>query len=364
MRILHLNDTLTNSANGINNVVVDLAIRQAQQGHTVHIASAGGDFTPLVEAYGVETSVLDFRRRSPRALPLLMLRLRTLLRAFRADVVHSHTLTPALLAALAAPLTPRVATVHNEFQRGVGVMGLSHVVVCVSRANERDFGRRLLCWGRTTTIQNAPLGSPRREGAVAPAPLEGTAVIAVGSITRRKGSDLVVEAFGRVACTRPDAHLYFVGNLDEPDVLAPARGQEWEDRIHLAGSVPDPRAYMLGASIAVAASRREPFGLVVIEEREAGLACVVSSADGLPEVAGFGAAARIFPSGDVDRLAAELALLLDDEEVREEYAARAVLDLDHFDVSRMTREYLDVYGALLERRFPRRRPFENKSRRT
>ncbi|MBF4461883.1 MULTISPECIES: glycosyltransferase family 4 protein [unclassified Rathayibacter] len=349
MRILHLTDTMTNSANGINNVVVDLATWQSDAGHSVVVGSAGGDFEPLLARHRVATTRLDFGRRSPAALPALLRRLRRIIGEAAPDVIHAHTLTPALLAAAVAPRTPRVATVHNEFQRGVGVMGLSHAVVCVSRANERVFSRRPLARGRTITITNAPLGSPRRSDPVHPERLLGVPILAVGSITRRKGSDLLVRAFGCIAETHPDAHLYFVGNLDEPEVLEAAIGMPWGERIHLVGAVADPRPYLLGARIAVAASRREPFGLVVIEEREAGLACVVSSADGLPEVADFGAAAQIVPVGDVERLASALGALLDDKAVLAEWSERARRGLEAFDVSRMNEDYLRLYSSMLRR---------------
>ena len=53
LRILHVVDHVRNVGNGIVNVVVDLACAQAAAGHEVGIASAGGDYEPLLSAQGV-----------------------------------------------------------------------------------------------------------------------------------------------------------------------------------------------------------------------------------------------------------------------------------------------------------------------
>jgi glycosyltransferase involved in cell wall biosynthesis len=347
MRIVHLTDTISNTANGIVNVVVDLATAQAAGGHEVWVVSAGGDWYDLLHAHGVSTAEVDFSRRAPRELPATLRRLRGLLRRLEPDVVHAHTLTPAVLVAVAAPRVPSVATVHNEFQRGVGVMGLADAVVCVSRAVELSMRRRPLARRKTCTVTNATIGSPRRPGRPAAADLGHPAVVAVGSVTRRKGSDVLVAAFGRVAEAHPDAQLWFVGNVDEPDTLEAAAGAPWSDRVHTVGSVADPRPHLYGADIAVTASRRDPFPLVVGEQREAGLACVVSSADGLPEAVDHGAAGVVFPSGDVDALARTLDRLLGDEAARADLGERARRGLERAHVTRMTGEYLAVYDRLL-----------------
>jgi glycosyltransferase involved in cell wall biosynthesis len=347
MRIVHLTDTMSNTANGIVNVVVDLATTQVSQGHEVWVVSAGGDWYDLLHAHGVATAEVDFSRRTPRDLPATVRRVRSLLRRLDPDVVHSHTLTPAVLAAVAAPRVPSVATVHNEFQRGVGVMGLADAVVCVSGAVEQAMRRRPLARGKTCTVTNATIGSPRRQGRPAAADLGHPAVVAVGSVTRRKGADVLVAAFGRVADAHPDAQLWFVGNVDEPEVLEAAVGTSWSHRVHTVGSVADPRPHLYGADVAVTASRRDPFPLVVGEQREAGLACVVSSADGLPEAVDHGAAGAVFPSEDVEALARTLDHLLGDADARADLGRRARTGLERAHVTRMTGDYLAVYDRLL-----------------
>ena len=354
MRILHLTDSMSNTANGINNVVVDLATAQAAAGHDVTVSSAGGDYHPLLHRHGVSTRVVDFSRRTARTLPATISRLRGVVRDTDPDVVHVHTLTPAVLLPLAARRVPSVATVHNEYQRGVAVMALADVVVCVSRANELEVTRRWPVRGRTTTIHNAVLGSVRRPGDVVPVELARPAVVALGSVTRRKGSDLLVGAFGRVAERHPDAHLYFVGNVDDPGTLTARDGQAWADRVHTVGSVADPRPWLAGADVAVMASRQEPFGLVVVEEREAGLACIVSSSDGLPEVVDGGEAGLVVPREDVDALARALGDVLSDESLRRDLQRRASANLDRFRVSRMSDDYLAVYRRAAAGRGARR----------
>ena len=124
MRIMHiLNHTLRH--NGHVHVAVDLACVQAQMGHSVSIASAGGDFDALFAQYAVRHIVIDQQRR-----PLKLLKaIAAFGRAFtevEPEIVHAHMMTSA---ALAWPWRIMkgfrlITTVHNEFERSAIVMAL------------------------------------------------------------------------------------------------------------------------------------------------------------------------------------------------------------------------------------------------
>lgn len=351
LRIAHLCNRMANLADGIINVVVDLATAQADAGHEVVVVSAGGDYEPLLHEHGVRTRPFDFSRRTPTGLVRSVLALRRELAAFRPDVVHAHTMTPAVLAAVAAPRSAyRVATVHNEYQRGARLMGTAHAVVCVSHGVERLMATSALSRGRTHVVHNGVVGTPRRPpGVPGPVSLQGPSVLAVGSVGRRKGADVLLEAFGRLTA-EPSPHLYFVGNVDEPDLLDRFRGEAWFDRVHLEGRQPDPTPYLHAADVLVVASRRDPHPLALLEGRQAGLAVVGSRVDGIPEGLDHGRAGLLFDAEDVSGLVGHLALLLGDPVARRTWADAATADADEHGVARMAGEYEDLYRARPRRR--------------
>jgi hypothetical protein len=63
MRIMHfLSHTLP--SNGNVHVAVDLACQQSGMRHSVSIVSDGGEFDPLLAAYGVKHMVIDQSRNA------------------------------------------------------------------------------------------------------------------------------------------------------------------------------------------------------------------------------------------------------------------------------------------------------------
>ncbi|MEY9951046.1 glycosyltransferase [Leifsonia sp. EB34] len=308
MRIVHLTNKMSNLADGVVNVVVDLSTAQAAAGDEVVVASTGGDYEPLLRDRGVRTARIDFTDRGPRGLLRARGRLRALIAEFRPEVIHSHTMTPALLAStLRTPGAVTVGTVHSGHQRESRLLGVCDVVVCVSGAVERSMSQSALCRGKTAVVYSGVVGTPRRSGDVVVPKLEGRSVVAVGSLKRIKGTDVLLRAFGRVAAELPDAHLYFVGNLDDEELVRPFRSEPWFGRVHLEGFHPDPTGYLLAADVFVQASRREALGLAILEALHAGIPVIGSDSEGIPEALQHGRAGDIFPNED-DAALADLLL--------------------------------------------------------
>ncbi len=113
---------------------------------------------------------------------------------------------------------------------------------------------------------------------------------------------------------------------------------------------------MLSADIFVLASRRDSFGLVLAEAREAGCAIIASDVDGIPEALDHGAAGILVPPQNPPELARALSLLLHDPDLRRSWAARAHTGLDRFTVSRMSAQCLEIYRDLLSGRSGRHSP--------
>ena len=120
-RVVHVVNRLASTGDGISNVCVDLACQQVAEGDVVMVATTRGGYTDLVQEHGVIVTEMDFRLRSVRGLAQAVRELRSLLSQFGPDVVHAHTVLATVVARLAVTGMPTgvVATVHNEYQRGV-----------------------------------------------------------------------------------------------------------------------------------------------------------------------------------------------------------------------------------------------------
>jgi glycosyltransferase involved in cell wall biosynthesis len=346
MRILHLTNDVRDIGNGIINAAVDLACEQSRQGADVLFGSAGGDYEELLRNHGVEHVALQ-QRSDVTSLPRMVWRLRQLFGERDVDVVHAHMVTGALAARVARTRTrvALVTTVHNEWQWHAPLMGLADRVVAVSEANVASLARRGIPRARMSVVRNGPLGSCRQVAPVQPVILDRPSVVTVAGMFHRKGIADLIAAFEMVSPDCPGT-LYVVG--DGPDrgefeglvAASPAR-----ERIRFTGFQPRPDRYLRAADVFVLASRREPFGLVLAEAREAGCAIVATAVGGIPEALDGGRAGCLVPPSDPPALAAVLRRLLTDDARRHEVAASAREGLEWLSVARVAREYESVYAS-------------------
>lgn len=354
MRILHIMNDVTDQGNGIVNTAVDLAIEQACQGHVVAIASAGGGYEPLLERSGVQHLWLDQSRHYARLWRAALL-FRHQIRSFKPDVVHAHMRTGLLLAWLWTRIYrfPLVAHTHNVHDRESILMGLAKRVIVVSQSVARSMARQGIPAKKMRVVLNRTLGSPRqsRLADIPAASLCKPSIVTVAGMNHRKGIAELIAAFEIVGAQFQDAHLYLVGDGPERTLFeAQAEASSWRDRIHFEGFQPAPQAYMLGADVFVLASRRESFGLVLIEARQAGCAIVASDIDGVAEALDGGRAGLLVPPQNVAALAGALSRLLASEDERRRWQSHALQGIEAFHISAMAREVEDVYRELLGER--------------
>lgn len=356
MRILHILNDIRALGNGIINVAVDLACLQAQNGHTVAVASAGGEYEDLLSQYGVIPFHLD-QRRYPLNLLKAVQRYRKIIDNFQPDIVHAHMITGMVLAWALRPgkRYSIVSTVHNEWQHSATLMGLADRVIAVSQAVATAMANRGISPAEISTVCNGTLHSPRQNFQIAPEgdrppiipapiPLNRPAIATVAGMYHRKGMAQLIQAFSQIAAQFPDAHLYLIGNgPDRAEFEHLAQQSMGSERIHFEGFQPYPGQYLQATDIFVLASLQEPFGLVLSEARDAGCAIVASEVDGIPEVLDGGAAGLLVQPGNVSALAEAIAQLLSDPELLQEWRGRSRQNLEWLSVKRVYRETLEVY---------------------
>lgn len=347
MKIVHVTPHVRNVGNGIVNVTVDLACAQADAGHDVAVFSAGGDFVDLLAAHGVRHVEVGLKP-SFRSIGPAIVRIRRALASGSPDIVHVHMMNGALIAWLVRMgLNYRiVSTVHTAFRRGTIVMGLADEVIAVSNATADSLRRVGVPARKITLVYNAPLGSPRRSKPQVPldSDLVHPSIVSVAGLYRRKGIDVLIEAFDRIAGRFPQASLYIAGEgPDGRQFRALAEAARHRDRIHFLGLVKDPRSVLEAADIFVLASREDPFPLVIAEARSAGCAMIGSDVDGIPESLADGQRGQLFPSENVTALASLLEGLLADSESLRRWQAEALNDLDFYMLPRLVDDVQKIY---------------------
>lgn len=174
-------------------------------------------------------------------------------------------------------------------------------------------------------------------------------ILCVSAALAHKNLPRLIEAFAKVAASRPDVHLVNVGHagLEQERLAAGARAAGLDDRVALTGWVSDEDLEGLYALADVCAypSLYEGFGLPVLEAMARGRPLACSNVSAVPEVAGD--AAELFDPYDVAAIAAALGRLLDDETRRAELVAAGHERVRHFTWERSAEHVFAVYDRAL-----------------
>jgi mannosyltransferase len=133
----------------------------------------------------------------------------------------------------------------------------------------------------------------------------------VGRIRPEKGQGDLAEAWRSLAPRFPGWRAVLVGRV------APADARHAEQLLATAPLVPlgertDVARVYQGLTVLVQPSRRESFGLVVLEAMAAGCCVVAAELDHLPALIEHGRTGFLYPPGDAEALAAQLMPLLAD----------------------------------------------------
>ena len=333
------------------NVAVDLAILQARAGHFVVIAAETGDYRSLLESAGV--TLIDFPH--PKRLSDLIqspFRFISLVNRIQPDIVHAHVPIGVFLARVFrfGQKYRLIGSLHNEFQKSAILMGLADHVISVSRSSASSLQRRGIPRNRISIVKNAPLGTPRRvDDLVEPsAEVCKPSVTTLCGLSYRKGIDVLLDAFELANRRVPESNLYIIGaGPSGEEFVRKAETLNSKSSIHFMGFKSDPRPYLAATDVFVLASRREPFGLAIIEARAAGCAIVASDVDGIPEALDDGKSGLLVTPENVQELADALISLLTNKAELSRLKRASQEGLAAFSVGRLYSETQAVYNATL-----------------
>ena len=193
-----------------------------------------------------------------------------------------------------------------------------HIVVCAEPLRQS-----LLAGfpdvGPVTCIENGVDVEQIERAALVPPQWRPSApfIFSAGTYEAKKGLDILVRAFDRIAGDFPDVALVIAGRYEKDqfavvDAIRLSLGSA--DRIHLLKSLPhdETMRVLRRASCFVLASREEPFGIALLEAGALEIPAVATSVCGALAHLRADVDVRVVPAEDVAALAEAIAAILND----------------------------------------------------
>lgn len=259
------------------------------------------------------------------ALPVYWWQLRRVFRAF--DLVHVSSQRGLILAAVPARLAGARLVWHVHGIRRPRLLNLAgrllaHATIAVTPEVAGSLPAR--------RVRPPPvvLGNPvdDRYLAVARSPTSPPLLLTAARLHPEKGLDVLLRALALVRCRRPDLTAVVMGEAPEGHeghrrwLLELAQELHLSDAVSFAGFVDEPQQLAAGAMVYVQPSRREGFGLAVLEAMAAGIPVVASEVEGLKRLVSDGVTGTLVPPDDPPALAEGILAVLDDPDQAEHRA--------------------------------------------
>ena len=282
-----------------------------------------------------------------------------------ADLVHANSLamgrlTGAAATELSVPCTAHVRDILRLSSGALADLSCNARVIAVSNATRAFHCGQGLSPERTTVIHNGidtdvfrprePSGALRRELGLPP---ESMLIATIGQIGLRKGQDVLAAAARRLARDFTDVHYLLIGERNSGkqeniDFDAALDGRFPAGRLHRLGLRHDVPQLLPEIDLLVHPARQEPFGRVLLEAAACGRAIIATDVGGTAEMLTDRESALLVPADDDKALAAAIADVLTNEQLRRRFgnAARACIEAN-FTIGRAAAALYDVWQSVL-----------------
>jgi glycosyltransferase involved in cell wall biosynthesis len=272
-------------------------------------------------------------------------RLRAVITASGADLVHANSLSASRLAGpvvaeLGKPSVGHLRDIMNVSAAVIADLNLHTRLLSVSRATCRHYidagvaaARIYVCYNGVNLQQfhpRRPDGFLHAELEIStPCPLVG----AVGQIGMRKGLHLLIESAERIIQEIPDVHFVIVGGRYsekeeavqyERELRRRAASPPLAGRVHFLGVRDDVHRLLGEFTLLAHAARQEPLGRVLLEAAACGIPVVATNVGGTREIfPPASRAAMIVPPDDPNAFALAAIAVLSDKRLSQEMGAAA-----------------------------------------
>ena len=300
-------------------------------------------------------------------------------RKHRCDVIHCHNVYPAGYVAAhwsESQGVPLVITSHGcdispdshlltkpqVPGRVAYVLGQAAGLVAISDAVERQYRRHCPQASRIVRISNgvdlSAYATPAPRGPGIPSSLRPQGYfLFLGRLVRRKGGDLLLEAFRQIA-DQVAAHLVIAGAGAEAAALKTMAIQlGLAGRVHFPGVVQGvEKLYLLQNCLGVVVPSRisEASSLVVLESHAAGAPVIGTRIPGLADSILHNETGILVPPDNARELAAAMVRLANHRELASLVGQNGRAEAEQRDWRAVAEQHLDLYASLRAGRVQRK----------
>ena len=352
-----------------------MALEAQRAGYDVHVITQVNRHGAAIEALGFTLHAIGWQRGSTSPFGFLsnLMAVRRLYRQIKPDLVHHVAVQASIVGSLAATGLPCVrlnalaglgfaftsntlkARLVRPVLRALLRFCLRHrkAAALVQNPDDRKMVHDLgVAADRIFVIPGSGVETDKLQPL--PEPKGVMTAAFVGRLLEDKGLRTLVRAHELLAQRGEKIRLLIAGDPDpaNPVSIPPDEIAAWarQPGLELLGHVADIREVWKAAHIAVLPSRREGLPKSLLEAAACGRPIVATDVPGCREIARPDLNALLVPAEDAEALAAAMAKLARDGELRRRYgAAGRQLVESKFSDAVIGREICALYDRLLER---------------
>lgn len=183
---------------------------------------------------------------------------------------------------------------------------------------------------------------------------DSNVILSVGSISRRKGHLLLLQAFDQVCKQVPNAKLVIAGVLAEQDyyneLLSYIQQSPNKANICLFVNLPQEKLYEIYQQAQVFAlhSQEESQGIALVEAMAIGLPIISTKVGGIPYVVEDGKTGFLVVYGDVENYAKKIITLLNNRKQCNDMSNCAIQEAQRYVWGNIANEVVNLYREILQ----------------
>jgi glycosyltransferase involved in cell wall biosynthesis len=338
------------------------------KGHSVYIASSGGELVSKFIQEGIVYIYIPIRTKQEFNLPKILISLFKLLKFIKdknIEIIHSNTRVTQVLGCLLQKFSgkPYISTCHGFFKRRISRKIFpcwGNKVIAISEAVRdhliKDFGVkeeviRVIYNGFDVNRLQAPSSKLQADVRQKLGLGDGPVVGIIARLSEEKGHSYLIEAMPRVIGKFSSAQLLIVGEGRMREKLVNlTRTSGLEKNVFFVPSVSDTQEVLSIMDLFVLPSLKEGLGLSLMEAMASGLAVIGSNVGGIKSLIRDGYNGLLINPGDTEQLADRILELLGDHKKRDYLGDNARIFIkQNFSLSKMAQEtertYLECLSA-------------------